>query len=183
MRTIFFGFTLLAACRADDADLDGFSEQDDCDDADPFVYPGAPDTAGDGLDADCDGSDPVPAYVGGWELTDLTASYSGIQFLLPDRSSGVLTVTEAEEVTLDVDTTLDPVIIGAELDVALGMLGDASAIPGTDGVAVYAEGEAFGELMHVAWDCALDDADALACAGELKALELSLDAAATFTRL
>jgi hypothetical protein len=32
---------------------------DDCDDGDPAIYPGAPDTCGDGLDTNCDGLDPL----------------------------------------------------------------------------------------------------------------------------
>lgn len=32
----------------------------DCDDADPTVYPGAPETDGDDVDSDCDGEDPCP---------------------------------------------------------------------------------------------------------------------------
>src|SRR5690349_17834720 len=37
-----------------DADGDGFHAIDDCDDADPDVYPGAPDLCGDDRVTDCD---------------------------------------------------------------------------------------------------------------------------------
>jgi hypothetical protein len=41
-----------------DDDGDGYSEQDgDCDDDDATVFPGATETAGDGVDSDCDGSE------------------------------------------------------------------------------------------------------------------------------
>ncbi len=41
-----------------DLDGDGYSpDQADCHDHDPSVYPGAPDTPGDGVDSDCDGND------------------------------------------------------------------------------------------------------------------------------
>ena len=44
-----------------DDDNDGFAPEsvggDDCDDNDPDVYPCAPDTDGDNVDSDCDGSD------------------------------------------------------------------------------------------------------------------------------
>jgi MYXO-CTERM domain-containing protein len=41
----------------DDADMDGFVGCSDCDDTDDTVFPGAPETCGDGIDQDCDGSD------------------------------------------------------------------------------------------------------------------------------
>lgn len=41
-----------------DADNDGYySEEDDCDDGDASIHPGATETAGDGVDSDCDGED------------------------------------------------------------------------------------------------------------------------------
>jgi len=41
----------------EDNDADGFSVDDDCNDNDATVYPGADDIADDGIDQDCDGSD------------------------------------------------------------------------------------------------------------------------------
>ncbi len=40
-----------------DADGDGFTSADDCDDTDPDVYPGAPEVCGDGVANDCEGDD------------------------------------------------------------------------------------------------------------------------------
>lgn len=40
-----------------DADRDGSCTPADCNDTDASVYPGAPDSAGDGIDQSCDGED------------------------------------------------------------------------------------------------------------------------------
>ena len=62
------------ACLEPDADGDGHEAircgGDACDDTDPLVFPGAPDTAGDGIDGDCDGSDGVDADGDGYDSED-----------------------------------------------------------------------------------------------------------------
>lgn len=40
-----------------DEDGDGITSTDDCDDTDASIYPGAPETPGDGVDSNCDGND------------------------------------------------------------------------------------------------------------------------------
>ena len=49
-------------CIDTDFDGDGFSN-DDCDDSDGTVYPGAPEIVGDGIDQDCNGADSVACFV------------------------------------------------------------------------------------------------------------------------
>ena len=40
-----------------DNDGDGFFTDEDCDDSDPNIYPGAEETAGDGIDSNCNNDD------------------------------------------------------------------------------------------------------------------------------
>lgn len=53
----FVGQTLYGGPDTVDADGDGVWAGQDCDDGDPAVHPGATETAGDGVDSDCDGQD------------------------------------------------------------------------------------------------------------------------------
>lgn len=183
---------LLLACAADDADLDGFGADVDCDDGDPFAYPGAPESPGDGVDADCAGGDPAPGWLGGWQLTGLTAGYSGLQLFVPGTTSGSLSIADDGAAEISVSGQLDPEIVGADLAITVALSGAASPIPYARAFSLYAEGENFDEQMHIDWECletgagADTDTDAngagLTCAGELKALDISLDADAWLIR-
>ena len=51
----------VACCTGDtgpvDNDGDGYFQADDCNDDDASIHPGAEETAGDGVDSNCDGED------------------------------------------------------------------------------------------------------------------------------
>ena len=49
--------TLYGVEESIDEDGDGFFDYEDCNDQDSNVYPGAPETAGDGVDSNCNGED------------------------------------------------------------------------------------------------------------------------------
>lgn len=53
-----------------DADGDGVSQPEDCDDTDPSVHPGATEVCGDGKDDDCDGADEACRFSGDYSVRD-----------------------------------------------------------------------------------------------------------------
>lgn len=166
---------LLVGCAPIDEDHDGASPPDDCDDADPTVYPGAPDTPGDGVDSDCVDGDPPHAWLGDWTVTTLTAEYAGLSFFEAGTGGGTLSVGEDFAVALTVSGTLNEDIIGTAAPVAITLAGTSSPVYGPDRFELYAEGDNYDELMHADWDCGLE-AGVLVCGGELKALDIGLDA-------
>lgn len=56
----YFAFDHDATCDPD-ADGDGYPASEDCDDTDPAINPGVPDTPNNGVDENCDGADLVVA--------------------------------------------------------------------------------------------------------------------------
>ncbi len=80
----FGGAEVLACSTLDDPASAGLVlDRGDCDDASPIAHPGAPDTAGDGIDSDCGGADGEDPHVG---LSD--TSQSTIQAALLAASPG-----------------------------------------------------------------------------------------------
>lgn len=176
--------TGLLACGAGspvDADHDGFTAGEDCDDADPFVHPGAPDAPGDGLDADCDGSDPVHGFVGTWDLVWISAMFSSFQLVDEGSETGGMTLGEDLEVDMQAGIGIDPDLVGYELDVPLEMQGWVSPLPGESLSVVRVEGTVLAESSYVELECHAD-ADTLDCAGVLKALDINLLTEASFVR-
>jgi hypothetical protein len=164
-----------------DADYDGFPAGEDCDDADAFVYPGAPDDPGDGIDADCDGSDPQHGFVGTWELSWLSAMYSSFQLVDDGSESGGMTLTSELDVEMDASIGIDPDLVGYELEVPIQMSGWVSPLPGDDMSVLRVEGSVLAEDSYVELECAASG-DELDCVGVLKALEVNLVTEAVFVR-
>lgn len=170
----------LFAC-GQDADFDGFAAADDCDDADAFVYPGAPEISGNGLDEDCDGADRPFAILGEWQVTRFEADYSGFLLFIPGTGEGLLAVGDDLAATLDVTATLDPAVAGVPFPLNFVMDGAASPIPGPDTFVLYAETVLYDEAMHVDLDCAVLG-DQMSCVGEIKALSIGFLAIAELER-
>ena len=177
----------LAACKGPvDADFDGFTAEEDCDDQDPYVYPGAPDSPEDGVDGDCVGGDATLDYPGAWTITDLRASYSGVEIFVPGTATGALELAADRSAAVQFSATLSEVVAGYEIGIELAMAGDWSALADPSDLTLYAEGgialgDTYSETVHVAWDCT-QQGEAMACDGELKAVGGSLDAEVALER-
>ena len=183
MRNAWLLLALLPACASPvpDVDHDGFAADEDCDDANAFVYPGAPDTPGDGIDGDCDGEDSSHGFVGEWELTFLSAMFSSFQIVDAGSESGTLTLSDDLGAELDVSLGLDPAVLGYDLEIALVMDGWVSPLDGEGESWMRVEGEAVGESSFVELECTNDE-DALDCEGVLLALGVNLDTVVEFQR-
>ena len=184
-RSLLLSLLLAGGC-AQDADFDGFYGEDDCDDTDPFTYPGAPDAPADGIDADCDGEDPDYAFVETWTLASFSANYSSFPFFVPDSESGGMEITREMTASISLDATLNPDLTGGvAYPITAELTGDASPVAGPHRVELYLDGEAFGESVAVDLGCGVvasdsGDDDVLECEGLMQALGAGLDAQAQF---
>lgn len=167
---------LLAGCG--DLDFDGVVAGD-CDPNDPLIYPGAPDAPQDGIDADCDGTDPGYPFVGIWELTAMSAEYFSQSALVDDSESGWLRIDGDLGTEMNLAATIDGEILGFTLPVEFVLRGDGSAIPDSTAVSLNVKGDLAGEKTNGEWTCEAFGPE-LDCLGTLKALETNFLVEAAF---
>ncbi|MEZ4241944.1 MAG: putative metal-binding motif-containing protein, partial [Myxococcota bacterium] len=150
----------VAGCGDPDRDYAGFADGDDCAPDDPFVYPGAPDTPADGIDSDCDGVDPDPAYVGDWEVVTFSAMYSTFDAFAPDSAAGTMSITADGSAALDGTAMLDETLVGFSVPVVMSFEGSASATAQRGGVVLYLAGEVDATIQvepsEIELDCSVD---------------------------
>ena len=179
MRWLWLG---LIACG--DRDFDGFTKGD-CDPLDATVHPGPPDLPQDGIDADCDGSDPEYPYVDEWELDELAAEFAGLQAIVPNTAAGTLTLDAEDGAETRLTVPISPDL--APITLPVNVTGTTSALPGGQGFQLDVSDIILDRQITFDWLCNLEPADdpaddVLHCAGALLAFGINLDSDATFFR-
>jgi len=163
-----------------DTDFDGVADGEDCGPADAQIYPGAYDAPGDGVDADCDGEDPVHDWVGDWQVVDVQALYTTYPILVPQTGEGTLAVDANGDADLDARAALDPSLTGVPFEVFADLTHAGHAAPQArvEQVMLYLDGEVAApgleEVSYADLLCTVDG-DAMHCKGTLKALDITLD--------
>jgi len=112
---------LFVACGPADEDEDGFTVDDDCDDTNADINPGATDLPRDGVDSDCDGEDPPHEFEGDWNLVSVTMDAGDGDNLAEATVSGSMTIEEDLSVVIDIDATQ------GEESLSFDITGDATA--------------------------------------------------------
>jgi hypothetical protein len=165
---------LLLACAELDADYDGFAAADDCDDANALVYPGAPEIPGNGVDDDCADGDAPYAFLGGWDVLEVSIDYMGYDLFVPGSVTGETTVGEDFSASMEIEGTVSEIFAGNEIPVTITLTGMASPVDGGPGRFIaYIEGDNYDEYMIMTLDCE-QVGDSALCGGGLKAFDLSL---------
>jgi hypothetical protein len=118
------------------------SAEDDCDDSDASIYPGASETPDDGIDQDCNGTDTVTCYVDADQ--DGYGTYLGTTTLADD---GTCDITQSEsENADDCDDSDDSINPAATEVVADGIDQDCN---GEDWCYLDSDGDTYGSTSEI----------------------------------
>jgi hypothetical protein len=113
MTVAFEGASVLVLVDLTDADDDGHSYQNDCNDTNPGIYPGAVEICGDGIGQDCDGEDTFCAPI----VTIIPSPYDDI---LPITFSATATDIEDGDLSASIQWTASCASIGWDFSLCWG---------------------------------------------------------------
>lgn len=167
------------ACGPADEDEDGYTADEDCNDQDPAINPGATEVRGNDVDEDCDDNALPFRYVGDWNLKSFSAVIDGYDPFADFTNTGTMSISNALAVTANVVSTYE----GDSYD--LDLSGTAEPATAEDDFSLELTGTwVLGPSTYSVttdWDCTATDTE-VECEGPIIADAYQLDATVVFEK-